>query len=291
MDRSQSIVRVSVIGIAANVALAVFKAAVGLLAGSIAVVLDAVNNLSDAFSSVVTIIGTKLANRPPDRKHPYGHGRIEYVSSVAIAIIVLLAGVASFRESVDAILHPEKADYTLVTVIVVAAAVVVKLILGRFVKKSGEKLRSESLVASGTDAFFDAIVSATTLLGAAVTRIAIAYPLILQICERNGKSPSKAMFPLGCMLLCDQTGIPIGSGAVVFNRYNGFLEAAGYTFGDKFSIFAVLVDSIFLEALHGAPVPVVHLHGHLVFLRFPLGVENLVSGAALDYLNRCARFT
>lgn len=75
------------------------------------------------------------------------------------------------------------------------------------------------------------------LLGAAVTRIAIAYPLILQICERNGKSPSKAMFPLGCMLLCDQTGIPIGSGAVVFNRYNGFLEAAGYTFGDKFSIF------------------------------------------------------
>ena len=171
MDRSSSIVRVSVIGIAANVALAAFKAAVGLLAGSIAVVLDAVNNLSDAFSSVVTIIGTKLANRPPDRKHPYGHGRIEYVSSVAIAIIVLLAGVTSFRESVDAILHPEKADYTIITVVVVAAAVLVKLFLGRFVKKSGEKFRSESLVASGTDAFFDAIVSATTLAGAAVTML------------------------------------------------------------------------------------------------------------------------
>ena len=169
MDRSSSIVRVSIIGIAANIVLAAFKAAVGLIAGSIAVVLDAVNNLSDAFSSVVTIIGTKLANRPPDRKHPYGHGRIEYVSSVAIALIVLLAGVTSFRESVSAILHPEAADYSVVTVIVVAAAVIVKFFLGRFVKKSGEKLNSESLVASGTDAFFDAVVSATTLLGAAVT--------------------------------------------------------------------------------------------------------------------------
>ena len=85
--------------------------------------------------------------------------------------------------------------------------------------------------------FMIALFAMGFLLGAAVTRIAIAYPLILQICERNGKSPSKAMFPLGCMLLCDQTGIPIGSGAVVFNRYNGFLEAAGYTFGDKFTIF------------------------------------------------------
>jgi len=75
------------------------------------------------------------------------------------------------------------------------------------------------------------------LMSGAITRIAIAYPLILQVCERNGKSPSKAMFPLGVMMLCDQTGIPIGGGAVVFNRYNGFLEAAGYTYGDKFSIF------------------------------------------------------
>ena len=169
MDRSSSIVRVSVVGIAANIVLAAFKAAVGLIAGSIAVVLDAVNNLSDAFSSAVTIIGTKLANRPPDRKHPYGHGRIEYVSSVVLSLIVLLAGVTSIRESVSAILHPEAADYSLVTVIVVAAAVIVKFFLGRFVKKSGERLNSESLVASGTDAFFDAVVSAATLVGAAAT--------------------------------------------------------------------------------------------------------------------------
>ena len=92
MDRSAKIIRVSVIGIGANLALAAFKAAVGALAGSVAVVLDAVNNLSDAFSSVVTIIGTKLASRPPDRKHPYGHGRVEYISSVTIAVLVLLAG-------------------------------------------------------------------------------------------------------------------------------------------------------------------------------------------------------
>ena len=149
MDRSRSIVRVSLIDIAANILLAAFKAAVGLIAGSVAVVLDAVNNLSDAFSSVVTIIGTRLASRPPDRKHPYGHGRIEYVSSVIIAVIVLLAGVAAFREALGAVLHPTAAEYSAVSLAVIAAAVLVKIFLSRYVKKAGEKLNSESLVASG----------------------------------------------------------------------------------------------------------------------------------------------
>ena len=171
MDRSSKIVRVSIIGIAANIVLAAFKAAVGLISGSIAIVLDAVNNLSDAFSSVVTIVGTKLASRPADRKHPYGHGRVEYITSVIIAVIVLLAGVTSFREALDAILHPEAASYSVPMLIIVAAAVIVKFLLGRFVKKKGEELHSESLVASGTDAFFDAVVSSTTLVGALVSLI------------------------------------------------------------------------------------------------------------------------
>ncbi|MBQ5354298.1 MAG: cation transporter [Clostridia bacterium] len=168
MDRSAKIIRVSVIGIGANLALAAFKAAVGALAGSVAVVLDAVNNLSDAFSSVVTIIGTKLAGRPPDRKHPYGHGRVEYISSVTIAVLVLLAGFAAFREALGAVIHGTTADYSVLTLVVVGAAVLVKFFLSRFVKKSGEALHSEALAASGTDAFFDALVSAATLVGAAV---------------------------------------------------------------------------------------------------------------------------
>lgn len=169
MDRSKAIVRVSLTGIAANLVLVAFKAAVGLISGSIAVILDAVNNLSDALSSVITIVGTRLANRPPDKKHPYGHGRIEHITSVIIAVIVILAGVASMRESVGKILHPTAASYTAVSLIIIAAAVLVKIFLGRYVKGQGEKLHSESLVASGTDAIGDAVVSASTLVAAALS--------------------------------------------------------------------------------------------------------------------------
>ena len=120
MNREKTIIRTSIVGIAVNVVLAAFKAAVGLVAGSIAVILDAVNNLGDALSSVITIVGTKLAGRRPDRKHPYGYGRIEYLTSVIIAVIVLLAGVTALRESVDKIIHPQAAEYTAVSLIVIA---------------------------------------------------------------------------------------------------------------------------------------------------------------------------
>ena len=171
MDRQKQIVRVSFLGIAANLVLVAFKAGVGLVTGSIAVILDAVNNLSDALSSVITIVGTKLASRPPDKKHPYGYGRIENLTSVVIAVIVLLAGVTSFRESVVKILHPESADYSAVSLIIIAAAVLVKFFLGRYVKHAGEQLSSDSLIASGSDALFDSIISLSTLAAAAVSLI------------------------------------------------------------------------------------------------------------------------
>ena len=171
MDRRNEIVKVSVVGIIANLVLVAFKAAVGLISGSIAVILDAVNNLSDALSSVITIVGTKLAGKAPDKKHPYGYGRIENISSVTIAVIVLLAGLTSFKESVEKILHPEEASYTAVSLIIIAAAVVVKLLLGRYVKGKGEKLNSDSLIASGSDALFDAAISVSTLVAAAVSLI------------------------------------------------------------------------------------------------------------------------
>ena len=134
-DREKIIVRTSVIGILANIALAAFKAAVGLISHSIAVVLDAVNNLSDALSSVITIIGTKLAGRQPDKKHPLGHGRIEYLTALIVAGLVLYAGITSLVESIKKIIQPEIADYSVVSLIIIAAAVVVKLLLGRYVKK------------------------------------------------------------------------------------------------------------------------------------------------------------
>ena len=167
-DRDQTIVRTSVIGIIANVLLATFKAIVGLLSNSIAVVLDAVNNLSDAASSIITIVGTKLAGREPDKKPPFGYGRIEYLSAMIISIIVLYAGITSFVESVKKIITPETPDYSWVALVVIAAAVVVKLLLGRYVKGVGEKVNSDSLVNSGEDARLDAIISASTLVAAVI---------------------------------------------------------------------------------------------------------------------------
>ena len=167
--RERAITRTSVVGIITNVFLAAFKAGAGLIAGSISIVLDAVNNLTDAFSSVITILGIKLAKRKPDDKHPYGYGRIEYFSTILIALIVFMAGAASLVESVKKIFEPVLPEYSLVTVIIIVTSVVTKLILGSYVKKQGEKYASDALIASGSDASFDAIISASTLIGAAVT--------------------------------------------------------------------------------------------------------------------------
>ena len=166
-QRQRIIVRTSIIGIVANVLLAGFKAAVGLAANSIAVVLDAVNNLTDALSSVITIIGAKLAGKKPDRDHPLGYGRYEYLSAMIIAAIVLYAGITSFIESVNKIIEPSAPDYSTVALVISASDVVVKLILGRYVQAKGKQVNSGSLVASGKDALFDAILS-TSVLAAAV---------------------------------------------------------------------------------------------------------------------------
>lgn len=167
-SRERAIVRTSIIGIAANVLLAVFKAAIGLMSNSIAIVMDAVNNISDAGSSLITIIGTKLAGREPDKKHPFGYGRIEYLSAMIISLIVLYAGITSLTESVKKIIDPDTPDYSTVSLIIVGAAVAVKIILGRYVKAVGKKVNSSSLINSGEDATLDSIISASTLVAAAI---------------------------------------------------------------------------------------------------------------------------
>lgn len=167
-ERSKEIFKTSLIGIGVNVLLVIFKAIIGLAANSIAIILDAVNNLSDALSSVITIIGMKLAGKPADKKHPMGYGRIEYLTSAIISIIVLYAGVQSLISSVKQIIHPEKAEYSTVSLIIVGVAVGVKLILGLYVKRSGKRVNSDALIASGTDALFDSIISASTLVAAVI---------------------------------------------------------------------------------------------------------------------------
>jgi len=166
--RGRTIIRTSVIGILANVMLAAFKAVVGFMSNSIAIVMDAVNNLSDAASSVITIVGTKLAKKEADRKHPFGYGRIEYLSAMVISLLVLYAGVTAFVESVKKIVTPDEPDYGTASLIIVAVAVVVKIVLGRYVKSVGKKVNSDSLVNSGEDAILDSVISASTLVAAGI---------------------------------------------------------------------------------------------------------------------------
>ena len=137
MNRDKVIIKTSIIGILTNVILAAFKAVVGVVSNSIAVILDAVNNLSDALSSIITIVGTKLAGKLPDKKHPLGYGRIEYLSAMIVSGIVLYAGITSTVESVKKIIHPETPDYSMISLIIIAVAVFVKIFLvPMFVKES-----------------------------------------------------------------------------------------------------------------------------------------------------------
>ena len=167
-NRDKIIINTSLVGIITNIFLVAFKMFVGILSNSIAVILDAVNNLSDALSSIITIIGTKLANKKPDKKHPLGHGRVEYLTAMIVAGIVLYAGITSIVESVKKIIYPEEANYSLNGLIIIAVAVVVKIVLGRFVRKQGEKVNSGALIASGSDAMFDALLSFSVLISAVI---------------------------------------------------------------------------------------------------------------------------
>ena len=171
MDRNKIIVKTSILGIIVNIILVIFKTIVGLISNSIAIVLDAVNNLTDVLSSVVTIIGNKLSNKAPDKEHPYGHGRIEYFSAIIVSSIVLYAGIIAGKESITKIIHPEESVYSVVSLIIIAVAVVVKFVFGKYVKKVGEKVNSKSLVATGQDAFMDSILSLSTLIAAIISYI------------------------------------------------------------------------------------------------------------------------
>ena len=165
--REKTVIKTSIISIISNLILSGFKAFVGFLANSIAIISDAVNNLSDALSSIITIVGTKLAGKAPDKNHPYGYGRIEYMTSFIVSGIVLYAGITAMVESVKKIIEPEVSDYSTITLVILIAGIIVKFLLGIYVKKKGKEVNSDSLVASGSDAFNDAILS-ISVLGSAI---------------------------------------------------------------------------------------------------------------------------
>ncbi len=162
--RKHVIVRTGFIGIGTNVLLSAVKLIIGFAASSLAFILDGINNLTDAFSSVVTIIGIKLASRPADKKHPMGYGRVEYLSALIIGLIIMATGAFALRDAVVKIIHPSFGDYAPFDLWIMLAAIVVKLLLGIYTRKQGKRTDSDALKASGVDALFDALVTVTAVI-------------------------------------------------------------------------------------------------------------------------------
>lgn len=161
----------SIVGIICNVLLFLAKLAIGTISGSVSITADAINNLSDASSSVVTLVGFRLAQKPEDKEHPYGHARIEYLSGLAVAGMILIIGFQLAKDSVGKILHPEPVDFSLALVLVLVLSICVKLWMSLFNGKLGKILDSTSLAATAADSRNDCISTGAVLLAAVVAQI------------------------------------------------------------------------------------------------------------------------
>lgn len=170
-DRHERIVGASVAGIIINFVFVVLKTLIGAASGSVSVFVDAVNNMTDVLSATVTLVGAKLARKKPDREHPHGHGRVEYIAAIVVGMIILAVGIGAAIVSAPKISRPEVANYSVLSIVVIFTTVVVKLVFGRHLKKVGRLTRSRSLEGTGMDAMFDALLSFGTLVGAGVSML------------------------------------------------------------------------------------------------------------------------
>ncbi|MBQ9460553.1 MAG: cation transporter [Clostridia bacterium] len=272
VNRQKVIVKTSIIGIASNILLAGFKAVVGLLSNSIAIVLDAVNNTSDALSSIITVIGAKLAGKPADKDHPYGHGRYEHISAAVIAVIILYAGIASLVESVKNIIHPETPDYSAATFVVVGVAVVIKIFLGLYFRKTGKSVESDALVNSGTDALQDAVISVSTIVAAVIFLIwglsleaylgVIISGFIIKagiemirdtISKLLGERADKELSDAVKKTVCETEGV-LGAYDLILNSYGPgrWLASVHITVPDTWT--ATKIDTVSREIMHNVAV-------------------------------------
>ena len=158
-------------GIICNVLLFAFKLLAGTLSGSVSITADAVNNLSDASSSLVTLLGFRLAARPADEEHPYGHARMEYLSGLAVAVMILVIGVELVKSSVQKILHPEAVEFSVLTAAVLTGSILLKLWMALFDRKLGRKISSAALIAAAADSRSDVIATGAVLLACVIGRL------------------------------------------------------------------------------------------------------------------------
>ena len=158
----------SIVGIFCNVLLFGAKLFIGLLVNSISVMADAFNNLSDAASSIIGFVGVKMAEKPADDDHPFGHGRIEYIAAFIVAFIVIQVGFSLFKTSLNKILHPESMAFKWISILILTLSVGVKLWLSLFNKKLGKRINSKVMLATSADAMGDVVTTSATILSIAV---------------------------------------------------------------------------------------------------------------------------
>ena len=159
------------VGIALNILLFAGKFFAGTLSGSIAITADAFNNLSDAGSSVVTLLGFRLAGRKPDPEHPFGHGRMEYLSGLVVSALILLMGVELAKSSFQKILHPEAVEFSVAAVVILLASIAVKLYMSVYNRTIGKKIHSAAMVATGIDSLSDTISTVAVLIAMVVGKL------------------------------------------------------------------------------------------------------------------------
>lgn len=164
------------IGIVCNILLAVSKLIVGLLASSVSIIADSLNNITDAASAVVTLVGFKLAEKPADKEHPYGHARFEYLSGLAIAVMMLVIGLELIKSSAEKILHPSAVKMTLATAIVLILSIIVKILLFIMNNRLGKTINSKTLIATAQDSRNDAIITSSVLI-AGIIEVVLGYKI------------------------------------------------------------------------------------------------------------------
>lgn len=167
-EREKIGTQASIAGILTNVGLFILKFILGSMMGSVAIIADGFNNLSDAASSIVSLIGFKVAGKKPDAKHPFGYGRIEYISALVVSFLILTTGLSVIKDSFSNIIKPQELSVTTVGFIGLGISIIAKIILGLYTKSLGKKIDSVSLIASGTDALNDVIVTFATIVSMVV---------------------------------------------------------------------------------------------------------------------------
>ena len=160
----------SFVGIFCNICLFVIKFLMGILSNSIAITSDAFNNLSDCVSCVITLFGYRLAAKPADKDHPFGHGRMEYIVSIIISFLIFLVGFELLKTSFDKLIHPNTIVYSNIVLIIMIITVLVKIWMSMFNKKLGKKINNTAMIATATDSMNDVIATSTTIIALVLSR-------------------------------------------------------------------------------------------------------------------------